>query len=758
MAGLGVTLALALLAALLAIGQGRQAERQAAAAVAAQATAVAERGRAQEQAQLALSRQLAAQAISLVNEELDTALLLSLESLRLSPSGADRSALLADLALSPLITTILHGPSEPVHRLAFGPEGATLLSVGEFGILLRWDLAGGQSLGSVLPAGAVDPTAFDPTAFAFSADGRRAAVAEGPGFTVWDLARGEALFSPPVEHTAAIRELFFTADGSRLLTDDQEGNSLLWDTDPEFRAGVNGDRLLARPTTLAQGQVRALSPAGDKLALIQEKVEEQVSILIWDVEAGQAIGQSLPAHTADVHGWAFSPDGSLLATASFDGSVRLWDAERGAPLLEPLIAHDGRVLSVAFSPDGKTLASGGTDHLIYLWDTATGALTGPPLAGHGNWVRTLLFSDDGETLVSADADGKILVWEMGVRRCLRGHEERVRSVGVSPDGRFLITGGFDGAIGLWDARTGEQVGWIDGAHERSIIQVAVSPDGHTVASADAGGAVALWDVETRQALHPPLLGHDSVVVGLAFSPDGAILASGDFNGVVRLWDVAASQPVGEPLLAHEGWVMSLAFSPDGAILASGGTEGVIKLWEATTALDESEASMFESLGEPLTGHSNWVTWLAFSPDGATLVSTSSDRTIRFWDIADRRPLGEPLAGHSAQVWSAQFDPAAEGRVLVTLGGDGSVLWWDTATRELLGPPLLTGKETETMAISPDGRALVLGSFDSMAWYWRLDRRAWTERACGIANRNLSEAEWQQFLGDQPYHTTCPDLP
>lgn len=126
-----------------------------------------------------------------------------------------------------------------------------------------------------------------------------------------------------------------------------------------------------------------------------EKVEGQVSILIWDVEAGQAIGQPLPAHTDDVHGWAFSPDGSLLAMASF-GSVRLWDAERGAPLLEPLIAHDGRVLSVAFSPDGKTLASGGTDDLIYLWDTATGALAGPPLAGHGNWVRALLFSDAGK--------------------------------------------------------------------------------------------------------------------------------------------------------------------------------------------------------------------------------------------------------------------------------------------------------------------------------------------------------------------------
>jgi WD40 repeat protein len=199
-----------------------------------------------------------------------------------------------------------------------------------------------------------------------------------------------------------------------------------------------------------------------------------------------------------------------------------------------------------------------------------------------------------------------------------------------------------------------------------------------------------------------------VVIGLAFSPDGDTLASGDFNGIVRLYDVATGQQVGEPLAAHEGWALSLAFSPDGVVLASGGTEGDIRLWQMPAT--DAGGTELKPLDEPLSGHSNWVTGLAFSPDGATLVCTSSDRSIRFWDtstllsagVANARPLGDLLTGHNAQVWGALFDPASDGKVLVTLGGDGSVLHWDVASHELLGPPLLTGNETETMAIRADG--------------------------------------------------------
>ena len=60
---------------------------------------------------------------------------------------------------------------------------------------------------------------------------------------------------------------------------------------------------------------------------------------------------------------------------------------------------------------------------------------------------------------------------------------------------------------------------------------------------------------------------------------------------------------------------------------------------------------------------------------------------------------------------------------------------------------------------PGKRELVsVGSIDETASQWRLDTRPWTERACRMANRNLTEEEWEQFMGDRPYNKICPNLP
>jgi WD40 repeat protein len=124
----------------------------------------------------------------------------------------------------------------------------------------------------------------------------------------------------------------------------------------------------------------------------------------------------------------------------------------------------------------------------------------------------------------------------------------------------------------------------------------------------------------------------------------------------------------------------------------------------------------QRLGEPLIGHSNFVTSVAFSSDGKTLASGSADATIILWDMATRQRLGEPLTGHSNWVTNVAF--------------------------------------------SPDGKTLASGSWDNTIILWDVDPESWKARICQIAGRNLTRSEWSRYFGNQgePYRKTCEQWP
>ncbi|MFQ5858691.1 MAG: WD40 repeat domain-containing protein, partial [Anaerolineae bacterium] len=179
--------------------------------------------------------------------------------------------------------------------------------------------------------------------------------------------------------------------------------------------------------------------------------------------------------------------------------------------------------------------------------------------------------------------------------------------------------------------------------------------------------------------------------------------------------------LGPPLSGHTAAVVSVAFSPDGQTLASGSRDNTIILWDTSTVLSAGVASGGTS-GQRLAGHSDVVWSVAFSPDGQTLASSSCGELsvyegcrqgeIRLWDVATGRLIGQPLAGHTDVVWSVAF--------------------------------------------SPDGQSLASGSDDTTIMLWDVSLESWQARACSIANRNLTRAEWRQYLGDEPYRETCPE--
>ena len=686
--------------------------------------------RAEDNARIAHSRQVTAQAVSVMDSKPDLALLLSLEALRLDGSPESRTTLFRQLEIDPRLQRILYGVPSALRSLGIQGDDLALAS-NEQGGIVAWDLASGQQ------RYVVDSSQAAAHVAEVSPIGDRFLTSNGPVATLWDSAEFKTV-SLLRQHTQDIGGAAFTPDGQRLITIGKDGLVLLWD--------ANDGKLLRQLIGDNRRQIYGPISNDGTVLLMGDSDAGEDALDIWDTTTNRRSGMPLLGHTDSVHSFSVSPDGKMLATASFDGSARLWDTATGEPIGEPFIGHAGRVLFATFSPDGRTLATGATDAKVLLWDVPTHTQLGGPLVGHSNWVRVAEFSDDGKALATGDDNGHVLVWDLGRKQWLLGHTDRVRSVAVSPDQRTLVTSGFDKRLIVRDAGTLAQRQEITTPHEHAIISVAFSPDGQTFVSVDAGGSIVFWDTATWQPRNPiQQVSSETVLIDLAFSPDSATLATGAFDGIVRLWNVHTGEQLPDPIQAYTtGWALSLAFDPTGKLLATGGGDGVIKLWDIATR---------KLKGSPLTGHSNRVTDLVFSADGSVLTSASSDSTIRYWNVADGSLRDVPLSSSSQPVWTVQPEPSDVEHV-TSLSGDGALAWWNAAGDTLAYPLLHTHLETEEMKGLADGSRFYLGSTGPLALAVTPVLGDWEQMACDIANRSLTEAEWHEYMNGIPYDPVC----
>ena len=289
--------------------------------------------------------------------------------------------------------------------------------------------------------------------------------------------------------------------------------------------------------------------------------------------------KTLTGHTLIVSDVVFSPDGQIIASGSYDGTIHLWDTDIGIHLCT-LTGHTSIINSVSFSPDGKILASGSWDKTIRLWDVATGKQL-DTLIGHTGSIECVLFSSDGKILASGSRDKTIRLWDVATGKHLHTvrHTDMVWDVSFSPDGKTLASGSWDKTIRLWDVATGKHLRAL--RHTNFVFCLSFSPDGKTLASGLAWeNTVCLWDVATGKRLDT-LIGHTAAINSVSFSPDGKTLASGSWDKTIRLWNVAIGRCQGT-LIGHTDYVNSIVFSPDGKTLASGSWDKTIRLWRVSS--------------------------------------------------------------------------------------------------------------------------------------------------------------------------------
>ncbi|HEY7315874.1 MAG TPA: protein kinase [Gemmataceae bacterium] len=615
------------------------------------------------------------------------------------------------------------GHTGAIFRIVFSRDGRQALSGSADGTLRLWDLETGKEVRTYRGVGEV-------RGLAWSADGRRIVCGSVDGVVhVFDAATAQTLRRFPIDN-GAVWSLALSPDGRQLAAGKARVVQLGEVESGRWLRTFTGHNDVVRDVFFSADGSRLFSGGPD------------ATIRQWDVASGQPLGGLLRQESGIIC-TAVAPDGRHAATGAWDGRVRLWDLQEGREL-HTFTGHAPMTHSVAFTPDGKHVVSGGYDRTARLWQlpdkkpiagkepgqlllaaahpgaelivkrdgkivvprTARRRLELPPgryeveladpaedlriapkwvtiaageqqevkvrrvrvtlkspehvgrLEGHGGKIRRLAVSPDGRLALSGsgwNGDGTARLWDVATRKELRrleGHCGQVFGVAFSADGRQALTGGEDHTARLWDVRTGRQLLTLNG-HTGGVWYVDLDRQGRRALTCGDDRTVRIWEVTTGKQLHV-LSHHTQAVEAAVFSPDGKNLLSTSQDKTIRLWETVSGREIA--LLTVDGsFCNTVAFSPDGRQALAACTDSYLHLWE----LDgKKEVRRFR-------GHTGAAFVAVFTADSRGILSGGLDGTVRLWDVETATEL-RCLRGHTDGVLALAVTP--DGRHVLSAGG------------------------------------------------------------------------------------------
>ncbi|KAI1412286.1 hypothetical protein F5Y13DRAFT_199892 [Hypoxylon sp. FL1857] len=375
--------------------------------------------------------------------------------------------------------------------------------------------------------------------------------------------------------------------------------------------------------------------------------------------------QVLKGHTDCVLAVAFSPDDKLLASTSWDGTLRVWKISTGAciHLLNSKSYKTVNIQALTFSPNGNLVAWASDENKICLWDVSSGNHD-QSFTGHTHKVTTLTFSPNGEFLVSGSRDETVRIWALstGKHEILRGHHSEILCSAFSrPDGKKLATGA-NTSIKIWNFHqgTGTLIQTIHYSVEGlfPFLSQLVFTSEKTVISL-CSHVMQEWDIDTRACLregkirflrtmsadasilavggnqlallkpsasakpYSYLIGDYNRHLAMSLSASGKFLACvrNDNDKRIHIWNAKMNSPKPLPYAS----ISCLAFSPDGSMLASISTGAMVKIWDTKT---KEVLRILSNPGKPIFDRLS-SGFVVFSPDGRMLAAAIDDE-VHVW--------------------------------------------------------------------------------------------------------------------------------
>ncbi len=500
----------------------------------------------------------------------------------------------------------------------------------------------------------------------------------------------------------------------------------------------------------------AVSPDGQLIAA----AGEHGTLVIFDVQTGKLLQRLDSYSTENIWSIVFTPTGEQLISAGDDKKISVWQRQENRFNLQKSWLAPDKVTAIAISPDGHNLASGGYDNNITLWDLANGKAKFV-LKKHTQRIAELglSFSANGDTLASASYDDTAIIWQTATGKALQvlsGHTDNINQVAFSANGKTLATGSDDKTIRLWDVETGQPIRVLTG-HQNSVFALRFLANSTYLLSGGSDRTIRLWDRQTGVTLRL-WQGHEAGVQNLVTFANQLFSASND--GTVRRWSLALpyqqaialpGAPISnsiapdletiavgfadgalhyydlitERLLwqqhAHQQKIQRLAFNTQGDLLASASLDNSAKIWRVVSSQQNTDHDKDISLQpqQTLTGHTDTIQALAFSPNSQTLVTAGYDGRIGLF------PLNSPTKpvfidhAHEDKVESVNFDNT--GTQVLSSGADRSTKLWNLQS----SPPSLLKEFPQASdallwsSFSPDnqlistvGRELAVNIYDT----------------------------------------------
>ena len=590
---------------------------------------------------------------------------------------------------------------------------------------------------------AVMPHPADVVTAAFSTDGRTLATgATDRSIRLWDVSDRERprLLGPPLTgHLDWVAAVAFAPHGGIMASAGADGDVLLWDV-----TDLAHPRVLGTPLRGHAGSLLSVSFSADGRAIATTSRDGMARL--WDVSEPArvtALGPPLVGHSGPVNAARFAAGGQVLITAGADGRLLLWDlADPYRPLQIGAIDEDrGEVDGLAVDPTRPTLlASGHADGSTILWDIADAARPqrlGQPLSSPAGLVSEVAFVPSQATgvirLAVASTDSSFALWDVTDPRQVNkitanfpGHTGRLRALAVAPDGRTVATGSSDGTamLSVLDGPRAADVvierNPAPASQPAAVGWIGLGHGSDRVVSAGEDGVLRDW---TAPAGAPPILraelvGHDGAIMAGAWAEDRGLLATGGTDSQVRLWrstDGGTIQP-GPQLTAHSAPVLGIALA--GMLMATSSRDRTVTLW------DVADPEMPRRLGPPLevAVSGSGTTDVALLPNGQTMITAADSGRVAVWDIGDPRnpvKLAERTSQHFAEITTIALSP--DGRTFATGGADYTVILWDLSDRDNpqpIGDQLGAHAGTiTTVGFTADGKHLVTASDDGAALLW-----------------------------------------